>query len=135
MNRWHAAILSSLLVFAWAPSPASADLCDTINDLANDWNEVANLLEQDAGEDVGDLDVRRLERDVDTLLKPTEDLGDALIDLGNADEEELGEDLLDMTDELYDVDGDDMAAYLVDRIDDIVDTIDEVVDYCDVVNE
>lgn len=135
MNRWHTAILSSLLLFAWAPSPASADLCDTINDLADDWADVADALEETAGEDVGDLDVPRLERDVNALLKPTEDLGDALIDLGNADEEELGEDLLDMTDELYDVDGDDLAAYLVDRIDDIVDTIDDVVDYCDVVNE
>ena len=43
----------------------------------------------------------------------------------------MGELLLDTLDELYDVDADDYAAYLVDRIDDIVDVMDFIVDYCD----
>lgn len=118
-----------------APVVAHADVCNNINDLANDWTEVANLLEETAGEDVGDLDVPRLERDVNALLEPTEVLGNALVDLGNPDEEEMGNALLGYVDDLYDVDGDDMAAYLVDRIDDIVDVMDEIVDYCDEVNE
>ena len=124
-------ILAGLLLLLWTPAPASADFCDTIDDLANSWAEVADALEQTAGEDIGDLDVPRLERDVDQLLDPTETLGDALIALGNAEEEEMGQILLDLTGELYDVTDDDLAAYLVDRIDDIVDGIDNVVDYCD----
>ena len=128
------ALVMTLLCLLVA-APAVADVCNRINTLANDWNDVGNALEEDAGEDVGDLDVKRLERDVDALLGPTEDLGDDLIDLGNSDEVEMGEILLDFTDDLVDVDGDDMAAYLVDRIDDIVDALDDVVDYCDSVTE
>ena len=129
-------IVGLALLLCWMPaSAAMADICNDVNDLANSWNHIANLLEEDAGEDVGDLDVERLERDINNLLGPTEAFGQALIDEGNADEEDLGNDLLDTTDDLRDVDGYDETAYLVDRIDDIVNTLDEVVDYCDYVNE
>ena len=137
------ALLSLLLVlFLWTPAPTYAaacdqpqDICDDIDDIANAWNDVANALEETAGEEVGDLDVPRLEKDVNALLKPSVLLGEALIELGNEDEVEMGELLLDAIDELYDVDGDDFAAYMVDRIDDIVDVMDFVVDYCDAQDE
>ena len=115
--------------------PAAADFCDDIDDVTSAWAEIADALEETAGEDVGDLDLPRLERDVNRLLPATESLGEALVDLGDADEEELGDLLLDTTDDLRDVDGDDFSAYLVDRIDDIVDTLDEIVDYCDLVSD
>ena len=111
-----------------------AQICDDINAISNGWTAIANALEETAGDDIGDLDVARLEDDVNTLLDPTEQLGAALVEYGNADEELLGEDLLDITGEFYDIDGDDLAAYLVDVIDDLVDTLDDVVDYCDASN-
>ena len=127
-----------LLLCLWTPTPTYAavcdqpqDICDDIDEIANAWNDVANALEETAGEDVGDLDVPRLEKDVNELLEPSVLLGEALVELGNDDEVEMGEVLLDVLDELYDVDADDYAAYLVDRIDDIVDVMDFIVDYCD----
>ena len=124
-------ILAIGVSFLLAPAMVSADICSDINDLSNGWNAIANALEQTADEGVGDLDVAALERDVNTLLDPTETLGSALVELGDRNEEDLGNDLLDMVDDLVDVEGDDLAAYLVDVIDDMVDSLDNVVDYCD----
>lgn len=131
----HYRILVLTVTLLLLAAPALADFCNDINDVSNAWAAIADALEEDAGEDVGDLDVDRLVRDVDELLPATEILGEALIDLGNAEEEELGDFLLDTTDDLRDVEDDDLAAYLVDRIDDIVDALDDIVDYCDDVNE
>ncbi len=132
-------LLSLLLIlFLWTPAPTYAttcdqpqNICDDIDDIANAWNDVANALEETAGEDVGDLDVPRLEKDVNALLEPSVILGEALIELGNEDEVAMGELLLDVLENLVDVDGDDLAAYMVDRIDDVVDVMDFIVDYCD----
>lgn len=124
-----------LTLILLAPAVAGADICDDIDTVADGWAAVADTLEETAGEDVGDLDVPRLEHDVNALLDPTHTLGAALVEQGNEDEQELGHAILDMVAELHDVTGDDLAAYLVDRIDDIVDTLDEVVAYCDDVNE
>lgn len=118
-----------------APAARGGNFCDDINDVADGWAAIADALEVDAGEDVGDLDVKSLERDVNALLPGTDALGKALVDVGNRDEEDMGADLLDLIDDLHDVDGDDMAAYLVDVIDDLVGTLDDIVDYCDQVNE
>ncbi|MEM7582979.1 MAG: hypothetical protein AAF560_06340 [Acidobacteriota bacterium] len=110
---------------------AQADVCDNIDDLATGWASIADALEQDADAEIADLDLDKLERDVDTLMPWTEGLGEDLADFGNRREEKMGEDLLDFIDALYDVDGDDYTAFLVDRIDDVVDMIDHIVDYCD----
>ena len=125
----------ALCLFLWTSPGAFADVCDDIDDLAESWAVIADALEETAGEDVGDLDVPRLERDVNRLLAPTEALAQALIDLGNIDEEEMGGTLLGLVDNLADVTGDDMAAYLVDRIDDLTIALDDVIDYCDQVVE
>lgn len=122
--------LALVLTFL-APVAASADICDDIDTVSNGWAAVADALEETAGEDLGDLDVPRLEKDVNTLLDPTQTLGAALVELGNEDEEALGGELLAVVEELHDVTGEDLAAYLVDRIDDIVATLDDVVAYCD----
>ena len=130
-------IRSSLLLalLLLAPATLHADICDDINDIANAWNAIADTLEVDAEEDLEDLDLDLLRTDVKDLLPGTESFAEYLIDEGNAKEQKLGDNLLDSIEDLYDVETDDYASYLVDRIDDIVDTIDDVVDYCDVVNE
>lgn len=65
------------------------------------------------------------------MLPLTESFGEYLAAEGSGSERILGENLLNSIDWLYDVDTDDFASYLVDRIDDIVDDLDETVDYCD----
>lgn len=134
MRRIMLVTVVSILCLAPAVQ-ADPRVCDTINDLADGWAVIADALELDADEEVEDLDVARLEKDVNELLPATEDLGDILLDLGNRDEEEMGDELLDVVEDLYDVQEEDYAAYVVDRIDDIVDSMDEIVDYCDEVNE
>lgn len=124
-----------LALLALTPAAVHADICDDINDIAEGWNAIANALEETAGEDLEDLDLDRLRRDVNDLLPGTQTLGEYLVDEGNAGEQDLGNDLLDAIDELFDVETDDYAAYLVDRIDDVVDSLDATVDYCDVVTE
>lgn len=125
--------LVALLVLA--PAAAHADVCDDINDIANGWNAIADALEQNADDGLDDLDLNRLRRDVDELLPGTESFGEYLVDEGNAAEQDLGDDLLDTIEDLYDVDTDDYASYMVDRIDDIVDVLDDTVDFCDAVVE
>lgn len=128
----------SILLLTWvllAPSAAMADVCDDVNDVANGWNAIANALEDSADEDLESLDLEALRDDVDALLPGTESLGEFLVDEGSAREQDLGNDLLDTLDELYDVDTDDYASYMVDRIDDIVDSLDQTVDFCDAVVE
>ncbi len=124
-------VLAAFCLFL--PAAAEAQICDDINTISNGWNAVANALEETAGEDIGDLDVERLENDVNTLLDPTQFLGEALADEGNEDEQVMGEDLLYVIEDLYDVGGEDLAAHLVDVIDDLVGTLDDIVDYCDAV--
>ena len=75
--------------------------------------------------------MERLEEDVNELLEPTRLLEEALVEAGDGDEQDLGEELLDLIDEVVEIDGDELAAYLVDVIDDTVDSMDDVVDYCD----
>ena len=114
---------------------AQGHICDDIDDLADDWADIADALEETAGEDVGDLDLDRLERDVNALVPDTESLGEYLIDEGTRKERRIGNDILDLLDGITDVDGYDLAAYMVDRIDDLVDCLDFTVDYCDAINE
>jgi len=130
MLYWSFAVL---FVTFTAPASAAAgqNICEDINAVSNGWNAVANALEEAAGDDLGDLDVESLASVVNELLEPTGLLGEVLAEEGDEGEQELGEDLLDIIDEMLEVDGDDLAEYLVDVIDDLVDTLDEVVDYCD----
>ena len=130
--RIQQTLLLALLILAPA---AHADVCDDVNDIANGWNEIANALEEDAGEGLEDLDLDRLRRDVDDLLPGTESFGEFLVAEGDARERQLGNNLLDSIEDLYDVDTDDYASYLVDRIDDIVDDLDDTADFCDFVSE
>lgn len=129
------ALPTLLLVLLVLAPAAHADICDDINTIADGWNAIANALEETADEGIEDLDLDRLRNDVNDLLPGTETLGQYLVDEGNAREQDLGNDLLDVIEDLYDVETDDYAAYLVDRIDDVVDTLDATVDYCDAVVE
>ena len=124
-----------ILCLALLAPAAGAELCDDISTIADGWNAVANALEETSGEDVGDLDVERLESDVNTLLDPTQTMGEALVEVGNADEVEMGNELLEVVAELHQVDGNDLAVYMVDVIDALVDTMDDIVAYCDAVNQ
>ncbi len=132
MTTRHTIFLALLVL---VPVTVHADVCDDINDIANGWNVIANTLEDAGDEGLEDLDLDRLNADVNTLLPGTEEFGEYLVEEGNVTEQDLGNDLLDSIEDLYDVETDDYASYMVDRIDDIVDSLDQTVDFCDAVIE
>ena len=89
--------LSFLLLMLGAPTSAEAlvcddptGICDDINEVSDGWNAIANALEENAEDDLEDLDVESLVDDVKVLLEATELLGEALVEIGNEDEETLG---------------------------------------------
>lgn len=122
-------------IMALCAAPAMADICNDINDVSNGWAAVANALDNSGEVELEDLDIEALEDDVNALLGPTENLGNFLVEEGNEHEEDLGNEILDYVDDLYDTEGDDFVSYLVEIIDDIIGTMDDVVDYCDVVTD
>ncbi len=111
--------------------PAKADICDDINDLANAWTEIANFLNEHEEEGFSESDAREIDKLVNLVLQPTQDLGEALTKLGDEEEVQLGHELLQYVHELRGRQHGDMVAYLVDVMDDLTDTLDAVVDYCD----
>ncbi len=118
-------------LFVFFSTPAKADICDDINDLANAWNEIANFLNEHEEEGFSEADANQIDKLVNAALQPTQDLGVALTKLGDEEETQLGHELLQYVHELHNRQHGDMVAYLVDVIDDITDTLDAVVDYCD----
>lgn len=111
------------------PGLAFADICDDINEVANGWNDVANLINEFGVE--APL-TRSEERELSTLMSSLRDGSEALVYLlhneGDSREQRLGDQLADALDDVYD------SGYegeLIDSMDEVVDTMDDVVDYCD----
>jgi hypothetical protein len=122
--------LSALFAFIMAmPTLAFADICNDINDIANGWNEVANLVEEYGTDEPL---TRNEEHELMSLLAALRDGTEALVYLlhneGDSLEVRMGDDLADGMDGVYDAVFDEE---LVDSMDDVVDALDDVVDYCD----
>lgn len=123
-------IISRLwLITLLVPMAANADICDDINDVANGWNDVANLVEEYGSDQPL---TRAEERQLTDLVVALREGSEALVYLlrtqGDDYEVRLGADLADSLDDVYGARHD---ITLVDSIDDVVDTMDAVVDYCD----
>ena len=117
-------ILISMLAIA-----AHADICEDINSLANDWNDVANFVDDIRDNDYfTDRELDILERYVTELAEDTYFLADALIDLGNNRETKLGVAMRKTMSQLADARDQDEMVRLLDKL---VDIIDRTTDYCD----
>ncbi|CAM2010878.1 hypothetical protein [Acanthopleuribacter pedis] len=121
--------LMTVFLFLSMSMAFAGDICEDINDLSNDWNEVANFLgELEENDDFSDRDLRRFEQYVTDLAEDTYILADALIDLGNQRETNLGTTMRKRMAALAEADSLEAA---VARMDNLVDSIDRVTDYCD----
>ena len=59
-----------VLVIAFFTVTAQADICDDVNELANDWNDVANFINEANEDDVfSDREIEILENYVTELAK------------------------------------------------------------------
>ncbi len=119
------------VLFVFFSTPAKADICDDIDDLANAWAEIANFLNEHEDDGFTEAEANEIDKLVNVALQPTQDLGEALTKLGDDAEVQLGHELLQYVHELHNRQHGDLVAYLVDVMDDITGTLDAVVDYCD----
>lgn len=127
--------LLCLVAPLYLSSPAVAqNLCDDIDTVANGWNELANFMAENGADGFSAEEADSLDALMDMVDEPSRVLAMALIEVGNPQEQELGERLRNFLDELGVRERGDRVDYLVALIDDIVDTIDAIVDYCDEVN-
>lgn len=123
-------ILAVLIAFIVLPSAAMADdICESINEVANGWNDVANLVVE-TGED--GLDEEESAAVVDAVGALTEATAALVTILEGGDEEHvaLAESLnvhFVILTELTETDDEAVAA-----IDGLVSTLDQVTDLCDV---
>ncbi len=130
MRYTHLVALSiALLLFAALPAMARSEACGRIDKLAKGWDGIAETLDS-AGAALAGLNVSRFEKRVIKLLDPTEEIGLILLDHGSTHEQHLGDMLLEVTDELYEVQGDELTAYLDDTMDDIVEAVEDIVEHC-----
>lgn len=124
-------MLLRALLFALvsACSYAQYNLCEAINGLANDWNDVANFVHEFGDQPLPEADFNALVNHVSELSADTYTLADALIDIGNDYETRLGTELRKtltrMTDENAPTDE------VVGNVDRLVDILDRVTDYCE----
>ncbi|MDJ0839238.1 MAG: hypothetical protein QNK37_22160 [Acidobacteriota bacterium] len=105
------------------------DICEDINDLANDWNEVANFVDECHEDDeFTDSEIRILVKYITDLAEDTYLLADALIDLGNQRETRLGTQMRKAMARIAEEEDQDR---MVRELDKLVDIIDRTTDYCD----
>jgi len=117
------------LFFACCSTLGLADICDDINELANDWNEVANFVDECSVNDTfTDRELKTLENYIADLTKDTYGLADALIDLGDKRETRLGTNMRKTMAKLAESEDQDTTVIMLDKL---VDILDKTVDYCD----
>lgn len=110
------------------PATASANPCDTINDIANGWNNVANLAHENEGDGFTEEESAIVVDAVFKLTVVTSGLIAALNE-GNEDTQAMADTLalhFAVLSELTET-----TAEAVVAIDGLVDTLDRVTDYCD----
>lgn len=121
--------LTALVLFMLFAGFAHADICEDINSLANDWNDVANFVDDIRENDYfTDSELDTLERYVTELAEDTYILADALVDLGNQRETRLGVQMRKAMARLADAEDQDEVVRSLDKL---VDVIDRTTDYCD----
>ena len=120
--------ISMIFMLLMLAFTVKADICEDINDLANEWNDVANFIDEVGDAEFTDSELRTLERYVTDLAEDTYILADALIDLGNNRETKLGVNLRKAMQRVADAETTDS---MVRNLDSLVDAIDRTTDYCD----
>lgn len=116
------------IVALMTPMMAAANICEDINDMANAWNDVANMVDGSDPGDYTEAEAQEIGQAVEEMYESTYDFAEILMDQGNDDEADLGEDLSIALDDLYNSEGIDE---IVDSMDYVVDAIDNITDYCD----
>jgi|CXWL01.1.fsa_nt_gi opacity protein-like surface antigen len=124
-------LLVCAISLAFSASAQAAEICETVNDAANAWNEMGNLIRATGGEGFDDSEVAQIEDAVGGLTEATALLAGALQSEGNAEQQGLGEELEAILTVLADDDASEDADYLVAVLDEVTKTMDSITDDCD----
>lgn len=120
--------LCLLSLFALSTVNLHANICEAINSLSNEWNEVANFVHQFGDQPMSDEDLQVLEEYVTDLSTLTFELVNILQNEGNDIEVRLANGMAAAMKriEVAQTQADSVAA-----LDSLVAALDRAVDYCD----
>jgi hypothetical protein len=124
-------VLAFAFVLAVPMAAPAAEICEMVNDVANSWNDMANLLDSAEADGFSDADYQQIGEALGALTEGSATLAGALQGAGNADQVALGEELEAVLAHMAGkVDSGDIE-YLADSVDQITKTMDAVTDDCD----
>jgi hypothetical protein len=125
------ALLSLVLLLSLPQSAQAEEICDLINDVANGWNDMANLLDADDADSYTDSDFEAIGEALGALTESSATLAGLLQGAGDDYQVALGEDLEKVILTFADKVDSGNVQYLADSIDGITDAMDRVTDDCD----
>lgn len=109
----------------------AAEICEDVNDVANGWNEVANVIAEHQDDEWTDADIDGLIDLVGTLHDSSSALASALGESDNPSHPALGARLQSELDDVAALTTADDAGLIVDEVDDVTAEMDIVTDDCD----
>jgi hypothetical protein len=112
-------------------SASASDVCEMVNDVANSWNDMANLLDSDEADGFSDSDYEDIGEALGALTEGSATLAGVLQGAGDADQVALGEELEEVLSHFAGRIDSGNIQYLADSIDQITRTMDAVTDDCD----
>jgi hypothetical protein len=124
------ALLSLVLLLSLPQSAQAEEICDLINDVANGWNDMANLLDADDADSYTDSDFEAIGEALGALTESSATLAGLLQGAGDDYQVALGEDLEKVILTFADKVDSGNVQYLADSIDGITDAMDRVTDDC-----
>jgi hypothetical protein len=125
------ALLSLVLLLSLPQSAQAEEICDLINDVANGWNDMANLLDADDADSYTDSDFEAIGEALGALTESSATLAGLLQGAGDDYQVALGEDLEKVILTFADKVDSGNVQYLADSIDGTTDAMDRVTDDCD----
>ncbi|MCB1600860.1 MAG: hypothetical protein R3F18_07490 [Lysobacterales bacterium] len=124
-------VIACALLLAAPISAPAAEICEMVNDVANSWNDIANLLDSDEADGFSESDYEQIGEALGALTEGSATLAGALQGAGNADQVALGEELEAVLSHMAGKVDSGNIQYLADSIDQITRTMDAVTDDCD----
>jgi|GEM_PF-3244636 len=124
----------AITVLAALPMSAFADdICDAVNETANGWTELGNLLDESKGDGFSAEEIESLSSVVADLTALTQNFAN-LLQTGNDEQVTMGAELEGTLSVLADDDAAEDVNYLVSVMDQVTDKLDSITDACDAGN-
>ena len=124
-------LLSCALLLALPLSASAEEICESVNDVSNAWNSLANLINEAKDDGFSDTEVDEIEGVVSELTSGSAELAGLLQGAGNDHQIALGNQLEAVLTEVENLDDEDEVNYIVGALDGVTATLDAATDDCD----